>query len=164
MELEETRLANGMFRWAPKDIEKPRSLDAPDKIALDRKHTLLAEKAQLRQERCWTDCGRAASIWVREVGFDFKGEKAAPVDHIAISSADYPGPVPGFCHFCLGSGPERLAERVYFDRPEMYWGVRPTRWFVSFTDDTRQGGMCIELHPNTQELPTIIEEHIRHGD
>lgn len=164
MELEETRLANGMFMWAPKDVEKPRSLDALDKIALDKKNQLLSAKAEQRQEMCWTECGRKATVWVREVGFDFKGEKAAPVNHVAISSADYPGPVPGFCHFCIGFGPERLAERVYFERPEMYWGVRPKRWFVSFTDSTRQGGLCIELHPDTQVLPTIIEEHISNGN
>ncbi len=160
MELEETRLANGMYRWAPKEIEKPRTLDALDKIALDRKDDLLTEKAEWRQPMCWKDCGQHASVWVREVGFDFKGTKAAPIDHIAISSSDYPGPVPGFCHFCLGLGPEQLAERVYFDRPEMYWGVRPNRWFVVFTDGTRQGGLCIELHPDTQVLPKIVEEFI----
>lgn len=166
MELEETRLANGMYRWAPTDIEKPRSLDALDKIALDSKQKLLHEWADAqRQDMCWADCGRKASIWVVEVGYDFKGEKAAPVDHIAISSADYTGhPVPGFCHYCLGRGPEQLAEAVYFNRPEMYWGVRPNRWFVTFTDGTRQGGLCVELHPNTQVLPKIHEEFISNGN
>jgi hypothetical protein len=161
VELEETRLANGMFRWAPKDIEKPRSLTPVEKAALEAKHALLAQKAESRQEECWRyDCTRKASIWVREVGYDFKGEKADPVQHVAVSSSDYDGPVPGFCTFCLGSGPEEMAQEIYFSRPEMYWGVRPNRWFVTFTDGTRQGGMVIALDPKTQTLPTIIEEHI----
>lgn len=159
MELEEVKLANGMFRWAPKDIEKPRSLLAPEKIALDRKRRLLAEKAQSRQETCWLCGERKASVWVAEVGFDFKGDKADPINHIAISSADYPGPVPGFCMFCEGIAPVKLAEAVYFDRPEMYWGVRPTRWFVIFTDGTVQGDQIISIDPKG-ELPTIIEEFI----
>jgi hypothetical protein len=108
------------------------------------------------------DCARRASVWVHEVGYDFKGEKAAPVNHVAVSSMDYSGPVPGFCTFCLGKGPEELAQTVYFARPEMYWGVRPNRWFVSFTDGTRQGGMCIEIDPK-QAMPKIVEEFIPKG-
>lgn len=159
MEFEEIRLANGAFRIAPKDIEKPRELTPVEKIAQDKKNTLLGQKAESRQEGCWRfGCDRKASVWVREVGFDFKGDKAAPVQHIAVSSGDYPGPVPGFCTFCLGYGPKELAERVYFDRPEIIWGVTPTRWWVSFTDDTRQGGSCIELN-DKRGLPTYIERH-----
>lgn len=163
MELEETRLANGMFRLAPTDVEKPRNLTPVEKIVLDRKNTLLAEKAQVRDEHCWRyTCDRRASTWVLEVGFDFKGDKAAAGDHVTVSSGDYSGPVPGFCLFCLGSGPQELAEAVYFNRPEMYWGVRPRRWFVTFTDGTRQGGRCVEIDPK-QALPTIIEEFIPNG-
>ena len=157
--LEETRFANGAFRIAPKGIEKPRSLLYHEKKALDAKTALLAQKAEYRQETCWRlDCARKATIWVREVGFDFKGEKAAAIQHIAVSSSDYPGPVPGFCTFCLGSGPQELAEQVYFDRPEIYWGVRPTRWWVAFTDGTKQGGSCVELNAKRQ-LPTYLETH-----
>lgn len=153
-----------MIRWAPKDVEKPRHLTPGEKIALDKKNDLLTAKAEQRQEMCWYCLERKAAVWVLEVGFDFKGDKAEPVQHNAVSSADYPGPVPGFCIFCLGVGPEHLAEKVYFDRPEMYWGVRPNRWFVTFTDGTKQGGLVIELHPKTQELPTIVEEHISAND
>ena len=160
--LEETQLANGMFKIAHKDVEKPRHLTAPEKIALDKKNSILTQKAESRQEMCWKDCGRKASIWVQEVGYDFKGTKAEAVQHAAISSADYPGPVPGFCHFCIVEGPAELAEAVYFARPEMYWGVRPTRWFVSFTDGTKTGDMIVTIDPK-QELPTIIEEFIPHG-
>lgn len=146
VEYEEVKLPNGMFRVASRDVEHPRELTPAEKIALDRKDALLTEKSQHRQEECWNyGCSRKAAVWVREVGFDFKGEKAAPIQHIAVSSSDYPGPVPGFCIYCLGSGPERLAEVVYFDRPEIAWGAVPTRWFVSFTDGTRQGGSCIQL-------------------
>lgn len=148
-----------MFVWAPKDVLKPRDLTPVEKIALERKDEFLTAKAETRAETCWECETRKATVWVREVGYDFKGEKAAPVQHNSVSSSDYPGPVPGFCTFCLGVGPEHLAELVYFDRPEMYWGVRPNRWFVSFTDGTRQGGMVISIDPKG-ELPTIIEEHI----
>lgn len=146
IEAEQTQLANGLFKIAFPDLEKPRELSPSEKIALDRKNELLTQKAESRQEQCWNvGCTRKAHVWVHEVSFDFKGDKAAPVRHAAITSSDYPGPVPGFCTFCLGSGPERLAEVVYFDRPEIAWGAVPTRWFVSFTDGTRQGGSCIQL-------------------
>ena len=159
MEYEEIKLPNGMIRWQPIGVEKPRNLTPVEKIALDKKTELLTAKAEHRQETCWSCGERKASIWVHEVGFDFKGDKAHAGQHIAISSSDYTGPVPGFCNLCLGFGPRDLAERVYFDRPEMYWGVRPNRWFVIFTDGTRQGDMIISIDPK-QELPTIIEEFI----
>lgn len=158
MELEEIRFANGGFRIASKDIEKPRDLTPQEKILLDRKHKMLGEKAESREPMCWKECGRKATVWVREVGFDFKGEKAAGVQHVQISSADYPGPVPGFCTFCLGYGPKDLAERVYFDRPEIMWGATPTRWWVAFTDDTKQGGSCIELNER-RGLPIYKESY-----
>jgi hypothetical protein len=158
--LEEVRLPNGMFMWAPKDILKPRNLTPPEKIALERKDEVLTQKAESRQEECWSyGCTRKATAWVREVGYDFKGEHAAPAQHVAVSSADYPGPVPGFCAGHMAGGPERLAEAVYFARPEMFWGVRPTRWFVVFTDGTRRGGMAVEIDPK-QEMPKIVEEVI----
>jgi len=37
------------------------------------------------------------------------------------------------------------SEAVYRDRPEMAWGVTPTRWFVQFTDDSVSGGAVAEL-------------------
>jgi hypothetical protein len=146
--LNETPLPGGMFRLAPEGIERPRHLTPPEKIALGRKNDLLAAKAESRQAECWLwNCKRPASVWVREVSFDFKGGRAEPEQHAAVSSADYPGPVPGFCHGCLGHGPAELAQTVYFARPEMFWGVRPNRWFVSFTDGTRQGGEAVEIDP-----------------
>lgn len=155
--LEETKIGE-IYRWAPKDIEKPRYLLPAEKIAKEKIQTGLAEKAEVRDKKCWSYmCPNDAYVWVREVGFDFKGEKAELGKHTAISSADYNGPVPGFCNFHVGTGPQLLAEAIYFNRPEMFWGVRPNRWFVSFTDGTKQGGMCIEIDPK-QEMPKIVEE------
>lgn len=149
------------FRIASPDVEKPRHLTAVEKIANEKLDDYLTDKAELRQEECWNyGCQRKATVWVREVSFDFKGGKAAPIQHRAVSTADYAGPVPGFCHMCLGTGPEKLAETVYFARPEMAWGVRPNRWFVSFTDGTRQGGMAIELDP-TGEMPNMLLEGLK---
>lgn len=148
MRLEETRLPGGMFRLAPPGVENPRELTPPEKIALERKDAVLTAKAESRATECWSyGCARAPVAWVREVSYDFKGDKAAPVRHSAISSGDYPGPVPGFCHGHLGTGPAELARTVYFDRPEMQWGARPNRWFVSFTDGTKQGGSVMEIDP-----------------
>lgn len=162
-EYEEIRLGNGMFMLKPKDVEKPRELTPVEKIALEKKDQLLTQKAESRDVLCWKCGERHAYVWVREVGFDFKGDKADPVKHVAISSADYPGPVPGFCQYCIGFAPAELAEKVYFDRPEMYWGVRPTRWFVAFTDGTRTGDRIVTIDPK-QELPTIVEEFIPGND
>jgi len=154
----ETRFEDGTFTLAPPGLERPRELTPPEKIALGRKDAVLTAKAESRDETCWNHaCARRATVWVREVTFDFKGERAEPVRHAAVSSADYPGPVPGFCAFHLGTGPAELAQAVYFSRPEMQWGVRPNRWFVSFTDGTKQGGMAVEIDPK-QEMPKIVEE------
>lgn len=161
--LVETRLSNGMFKISTRDVEHPRDLTPPEKIAFDKKQTELHQRADLRQQECWAhDCNRAPHVWVVEVCFDFKGEKADPIKHAAITSADYDGPVPGFCKLHLGTGPRDLAETVYFARPEMYWGVRPTRWFVTFTDGSRQGDQILTIDPK-QALPTIIEEFIPGG-
>jgi hypothetical protein len=150
-----------MFKIADKDVAKPRHLTGPEKLALDLKNIFLTQKAESREPVCWKCEERPAYVWVREVGYDFKGDKAEAVQHAAISSADYNGPVPGFCNFCIGTGPAELAEAVYFNRPEMYWGVRPTRWFVSFTDGTKQGDHILTIDPK-QEMPKIVEEFI-HG-
>jgi len=150
-----------MLKWAPADLEKPRHLNVIEKAMLVEKTKGLVEKAEQRDERCWVHkCDRIARVWVREVGFDFKGDKAELGQHIAVSSSDYPGPVPGFCYFHMAGGPEELAEKVYFDRPEMYWGVRPNRWIVIFTDGTKRGGSCIELDPKMQQ-PKIVQETIK---
>lgn len=158
--LEQIRVGQ-FFRIASPDVEKPRDLTGPEKAAQSLLDTFLTEKAEVRDDTCWSyGCTNRATVWVREVSFDFKGEKAAPIQHRAVTTADYPGPVPGFCTFCLGTGPEKLAEAVYFARPEMIWGVRPNRWFVSFTDGTKQGGMAIELDP-TGNMPNMLIEGLK---
>jgi len=156
-ELREEKLENGWFRWSPPNLAKPRHLTTAEKILLAKKDALLTEKAEIRSEMCWACSERKAYIWVREVCFDFKGEKAEAVQHASISSADYPGPVPGFCHFCIASGPPLLAERVYHDRPEIYWGARPTRWWVVFTDGTKTGNSVAVINVD-QTMPLIKEE------
>lgn len=158
LELEEILLPNGWYRWQPKGVEKPRHLTPQEKIALEKADAVLTEKAEVRDPLCWKCRERSAYVWVREVCFDFKGEKAAPVQHRKVSSGDYPGPVPGFCLFCSATAPVELAEAVYFDRPEMAWGVKPTRWWVVFTDSSKQGGSCLELDPK-QEMPTVKETY-----
>ncbi|MEM3008343.1 MAG: hypothetical protein QXY15_09870, partial [Candidatus Nitrosotenuis sp.] len=111
---------DGMFRLAPPDIEKPHHLTPLEKIALDKKNEILSDKQSSRQPICWMlGCNRMAQVWVREVGFDFKGPKADVTQHLTISSIDYEGPVPGFCHIHIAAGPSALAERVYYDRPEI---------------------------------------------
>jgi len=159
--LEELRHGN-YFRIASPDVEKPRNLTPVEKVANEKLDKLLQQKSMVREEFCWSyGCTNKAAVWVHEVSFDFKGEKAAPIHHRAVTTADYDGPVPGFCTFCLGTGPEKLAEAVYFARPEMVWGVRPNRWFVSFTDGLIVGGDCIQLNPK-QESPKIVIEHHGH--
>lgn len=154
----EIKLAKeGFFRLEHPDLEKPRHLDLAEKTALAKLDATTTEKALSRQATCWHyGCERAAIVWVREVCFDFKGEKAAPVQHKQISSADYPGPVPGFCLRHEVDGPPELAAAVYWNRPEIAWGAKPTRWWVVFTDGLKQGGECLSFDPE-QKLPTIVE-------
>jgi hypothetical protein len=152
----ERRLDDGFFILAPENVERPRTLTVAEDEAFNVKQRDLQQRAEaLHDVGCWHfGCSAAATVWVREVSFDFKGPEAAPERHAAVSSADYPGPVPGFCVGHLHDGPAMLAEAVYFDRPEMAWGVRPTRWWVSFTDGTRQGGDIRRIDPK-QATPVL---------
>lgn len=137
------------FKLEHPDLEKPRDLTPIEKFALDRKDKELTLKADWRSTICWAwGCNRPPTDFVREVGFDFKGDKAAALDHITISSADYPGPVPGFCIPHTYSGePMQLVEKVYWDRPEIQWGAKPTRWWLVFTNGIKLGGSCLEIDP-----------------
>lgn len=121
----------------------------------------LTEKAEIKADHCWSCHERKPIAWVREVQFDVM-ESAAEIDHASISSADYEGPVPGFCFACIADGPPRLARAVYYDQEQMQWGFRPSRWFCIFTDGTKQGGSCMEIAHDVPETH-IEEEHI-HGD
>lgn len=157
--LVEKRLGGDSFRIAQPDLEKPRTLTATEENRLSDKMRQLNQRADQRAETCWQfGCTQKCHVWVREVGFDFKGDNAHPLGHIAVSSSDYDGPVPGFCRTCRnGTGPVKLAETVYFNREEMRWGVRPNRWIVAFTDDTLEVGSCIMIDP-LQLMPNMLME------
>lgn len=146
-----------IYRWAPADLEKPRDLTPEEKIAFDKRMARLGAKAEHRELRCWK-CLHTAKVWVRSVDFDHKGEKAELVKHAQVSSDDYPGPVPGFCISCLVSGPRELAEAIYWDRPEIQMGVRPTRWSVLFTDGNVTAGDCVDLSRGFE--PRVVSEKV----
>jgi len=154
---EETKKGD-FYYWTPPDLEKPRNLTPSEKLATEAHLEFVADKAVQRQHKCWeVGCARDAYVWVLEVQFDMKGDKADAGQHAIVNTQDYDGPVPGFCPTHLGGGPAHLAEQVYFSAPLMQWGFKPRRWFVIFTDGTKQGGSCLEIDPK-QETPTIIEE------
>jgi hypothetical protein len=139
------------------DLTKNRHQTPLEKLRQERYDRALTDKADSRQEFCWCEgCRNKCVSWVREVQFDIKEDKAG-IDFALVSSSDYDGPVPGFCHFHAISGPPELAQAVYFSRGEMTWGFRPNRWFTIFTDGTKVGGFCVEF-----EAPATIiaEEHI----
>lgn len=150
--LEETEIEPGWLRWAPPELTKQRDLPPVEKIALTRKENDLRAKAESRQELCWWCQKLKANRWVFEVGFDLKEDKAVLGQHTVISSVDYPGPVPGFCSVCWDA-PRQLAQAVYYDRPEISLGVRPSRWFVRMTDGQLFNGECQDLA--NRPLPNI---------
>jgi len=132
-----------------------------EKIMQDAIDNILTIKSEQRQDTCWCNgCELKASVWVREVQFDMKGDKAG-VNNSVVSSRDYPGPIPGFCFAHVGSGPQQLAEVVYWDRTEIYLGLRPRKWWVIFTDGTKQGGLCEVLNPKSLK-PQTHDLHIKH--
>lgn len=149
-----------MFLWAPANHTKARELTPTEKIVNERFEDVLTEKAVARANRCWEHealgCTHTPIAHVHEVQFDLKEDKAKPLFR-QVSTADYDGPVPGFCIGHLSSGPARLAEAVYFSRPEMQWGLKPRRWFVIFTDGSKTGGECLYLDPK-QLQPEFKEE------
>lgn len=148
--------------WTSPDIEKPRHLTPKEKIAREKYDRLLTEKSVHKSTECWMKtldgCTGTPIAHAREVQFDLKNDRAN-IDHSHVSTGDYEGPVPGFCMRHIASAPPMLAQAVYFSRAEMYWGLRPKRWFVVFTDGTKQGGSCMEIDPK-QESPIVKEEYI----
>lgn len=159
MELDEKKVGDLTY-WTTPDIEKPRDLTPPEKIKREKIDATLTEKAEVRDEICWAyGCKNKARVWAREVQFDFKSQMKHDIDHAVVSSRDYDGPIPGFCIGHVQRASE-LAERVYFSRNEMYWGLRPTRWWVIFTDGTKTGGLCTEIDPK-QEMPVVTDELIK---
>ena len=131
-----------------------------EKIAQQRLDQLLTEKSEQRQEDCWCyGCDNRATIWVREVQFDMHGDKVGPNNHV-VSTKDYGGPLPGFCFAHIGDGPAKLAEVVYWDRTEIYLGLRPRKWWTIFTDGTKQGGLCEVINPKNI-MPSTYDLHIK---
>lgn len=131
-----------------------------NKLAQEQVDEILTIKSENRQQTCWCfDCNNKATVWVREVQFDLKGDKA-DINNAVVSSRDYPGPIPGFCFAHIASGPKELAEVVYWDRTEIYLGLRPRKWWVIFTDGTKQGGLCEVLNPKNLK-PTTYDLHIK---
>ena len=134
-------------REAVRDIELPPQF----KLRHERYLHRLGALAQHRQTTCWmsdaTGCSRAPIVHVQEVGFDLR-DIDATTRVAMLSSADLTGPVPGLCPHCLATAPPLLAEAVYSTRREMQFGLRPTRWFVRFTDGSTQSGPCqpFKLH------------------
>jgi len=130
------------------------------KLAQKKADEVLSLKSEERQESCWSSgCARKAVVWVREVQFDMRGDKVGINQHIA-SSGNYNGPVPGFCPMHIAEGPPKLAEVVYWDRTEVYLGLRPRKWWVIFTDGTKQGGLCEVLNPKNLK-PSTFDLHIK---
>jgi hypothetical protein len=149
------------YTWTTPGIEKDRDLTPPEKIKREKINQVLTEKAEIRDPICWAyGCTNKSHVWVREVQYDFKQEMKDKIDHAVVSSRDYNGPVPGFCMGHLHNGPMQLAETIYFSRQEMYWGLRPNRWWIIFTDGSKTGGLCQTIDPK-QEMPTVKDEFVR---
>jgi hypothetical protein len=159
--LEEQKMGD-LLLWTPKDIEKPRNFKPEEKIARERFNKTLTEKAEIKDTKCWMHtmgCSHNPIAWVREIQFDMKNQKAG-INHSQVDTRDYDGPIPGFCLGHIATAPAQLAQAVYFDQTAMIWGLKPKRWFVIFTDGTKQGGECIQLDPK-QIQPEIKEEFIQ---
>ena len=132
------------------------------KIAQQKIDEVITIKSEQRQEECWCfGCSKQPVAWVREIQFDMRGDKAGVNQHV-VSTQDYNGPIPGFCLGHMGIGPTQLAEVVYWDRTEIYLGLRPRKWWVIFTDGTTQGGLCEVLNPKNLK-PSSHDLHIKSG-
>lgn len=148
--------------WLPPNYGKDRQLSLEESRALKEHRQKLAQAAEIRQDFCWmrdaTGCQNRPHIWVREVFFDSKDD-GVPTNFVEVSSKNLQGPVPGFCPTCINHC-SLLAERVYFSHPAVYWGVRPRRWFVSFTDGSKQGGPIGVIDPNPKS-PHYLADTVR---
>lgn len=145
--------------------KKPVGSDKEDhsivrKLAQQKIDKYLSLKSEDRQKTCWSfNCSAGPIAWVREIQFDMLGDKAG-INQNVVSTRDYGGPIPGFCAAHIANGPAELAETVYWDRTEIYLGLRPRKWWVIFTDGTKQGGLCEVLNPKNLK-PTTQDLHIK---
>lgn len=130
------------------------------KIVQSKIDDFLTVKSEDRQDTCWCyGCKSHPTAWVREIQFDMRGERVGINQHV-VSTRDYGGPIPGFCFAHMADGPTQLAETVYWDRTEIYLGLRPLKWWVIFTDGTKQGGLCEVLNPKNIK-PSTFDLHIK---
>ena len=157
----EERDSDGNFVYSKNPIGSNSDYKTPERQKIQSQvEQILDIKSQQRQEECWCEgCTLKPHVWVREVQFDMKGDKLGPGHHV-VSTKDYDGPVPGFCFVHIAEGPAQLAEVVYWDRTEISLGLRPLKWWVIFTDGTKQGGLCEVLNPNNLK-PTTQDSHIK---
>ena len=153
--------ADGTFVYSKTPIGSNSEYRTPERISIDKQvERIIDTQSELRQDECWSaGCSIKPTVWVREVQFDLKGDKVGP-DHRVVSTKDYGGPIPGFCFAHLAEGPAQLAEAVYWDRTEIYLGLRPLKWWVIFTDGTKQGGLCTVLNPKNLK-PSTCDLHIK---
>lgn len=122
------------------DPDKEDATTPREKIAIEKIQKEITLKSMTRELTCWClQCDRDAVTWVREVQFDLKNDKIGN-DQAIIDTSDYSGPIPGFCRVHDVIGPKQLAETIYSVREEFKWGAPASRWFVVFTDGTKQGG------------------------
>ncbi len=143
-----------MLLWMPTNY-KQRRLNAENRKFLEIYYGLLAQAGESRDMTCWAyDCHQPAQAWVFDVRFSLLEDPDR-----AVSRADYHGPIPGFCRSHCATAPAQLAEKVYFDRPEMQWGFKPKFWWVIFSDGTKTGGKCLEIDPK-QLQPNVRLESV----
>lgn len=152
---------SGSFVYTKKEIGSNDEYRTPrDKALQESVDSFLTTKSELRQQECWFfGCNKAPTIWVREIQFDMLGDKSGINQHV-VSTRDYNGPIPGFCIAHIAAGPTQLAETVYWDRTEISLGLRPRKWWVIFTDGTKQGGLCEVLNPKNLK-PSTVDLHIK---
>lgn len=134
MDVTEHRIDNG-YLWTHEHDS------LTDRRMRETAQTIIGQKAETRMPECCV-CGKPCKVWVREIRFQFKN-----IERLAISSADYSGPVPGFCAVCgVKSGPEALAKAVYMDKDATKF-TNPTEWVVEFTDSSKVGGPILSIVP-----------------
>lgn len=130
------------------------------KLDAERATKALIEVTEQRQDRCWL-CDRTPVTWVHRVAFD-RGSADQPLqEKTSVDSNHYPGAVPGFCALHLGDGPRQLAQVVYEDSDIIFWGYRPLRWFVFFTDGMVVRDSCIVINETPEVMPRTIDKHLQ---
>ena len=150
--------------WTREEHLKSGITDPKEKIAREKIDEMITSKAEIRSEECWVEgCNHSPRIWVREVQFDLS-EPGSPKDIAHVSTADYTGPVPGLCLAHEKTGSEMLAQAVWMNDPAIFWGYRPKRFIVIYTDGSVTEGDCISIipspkSPEVKEIYTPMKEN-----